>query len=189
MPQQQLILALLFLGYLTTTVTAHPFHISQTEMEFNAASQRIEVSLKLHAVDLEQALSRLAGRKVDVEQRDVVPLLSRYLQANFYIIDSRELPTPEAPAGQRTSPTSAPRRSQLHYVGHELEATWCWIYFELELPLGEQRDLSLVNTVLFNTTEHQLNIVSVRSAKQRFTLKMTDKQRWSPYRPEWCRGL
>ena len=46
-------------GLATSQVLAesvvHPFHISVAEMEYNPKSKRFEVSLKMHASDLESA--------------------------------------------------------------------------------------------------------------------------------------
>lgn len=47
--------------------SAHPFHISTAEMEFNSKTGKFEVALKLHANDLERALSLQAGRRINLD--------------------------------------------------------------------------------------------------------------------------
>src|SRR5687767_2105837 len=42
----------------TSSLTAHPFHTTTAEMEFNAKTGRLEVSLRVLASDLEEALAR-----------------------------------------------------------------------------------------------------------------------------------
>lgn len=63
----------------------HPFHISTAEMEYNAEEQRLEVALKLHSIDLENALSRQAGRRINVEKDDIKALVEKYLNQHFQI--------------------------------------------------------------------------------------------------------
>ncbi len=190
------------------SLRAHPFHISTAEVDYNAETRRLEVGLKLHAVDTERALTRLAGRKVNVEKNGVVTkLLTRYLAENFYItgktnlveIAGRDAGDTAGTASDVPAPTSAPEaapapanrvlvnqamRSKVHFVGKELETTWLWLYFELEVE-ENQGELVLVNSVLLDLTEDQINTVSVRYAGRRHALKTSAKQPWVEFPREW----
>jgi hypothetical protein len=167
---------------------AHPFHISTAEVEFDPQTNRMQVSLKLHALDLEQALSKRAKQPIRIENKNFAKLLTGYLDRHFYIENRR---TPEAhgtdignqPPGSKTDAF----RSRAKVIGHELEATWLWIYFELELPgsSSDLPDLSLTNTVLLDTVEGQINTLILRNAMRRTALKMTEKHPSISLEPEW----
>ena len=164
---------------------AHPFHISTAEMEFNRTTQRFEVSLKVHAIDIEQALTRLAQRKVNLDKDSQAErLLTEYLTQHFYFEPIGI--TPRQPTASADAPPE--KRSTIHYVGRELETTWLWIYFEVELPpttTFANGQLKLVNSVLLDVTEGQINTVAVRQGAKKHALRMTVKQAWTEFSKEW----
>ena len=168
---------------------AHPFHISSAEVEYDPKTDRLQVSLKIQALDIEQALSKLARQRIKLEQADADEWLVDYLSGHFYL-------TPQgAPAeqvgGNLESSMEEPlaslpgSRSRVHWLGRELKGAWLWLYFELEIPQPDaprsepdraRQELQLFNTVLCETNSRQINTVSVRHAGQRTTLKMTSQQ-------------
>lgn len=170
----------------------HPFHISSAEIEYASESDRLQVSLKLQAVDMERALARMAGKRIKLEQADVDQWLVQYLARHLYLrpttaVDaagnsslehSAERIAPEGPAKKPLA------RSRVHWVGSELKGAWMWLYFELELP-PTRDDLQLVNTVLFDTNTGQINTVSVRHAGQRIGLKLTSQQPSEKFPAQW----
>ena len=167
----------------------HPFHISLAEVEYNAASQRLEVSLKLHASDLERALQRARGRKVDIEAEDIGKEVEAYLDGHFYLVTSDALARREEDSSLEAGEDPI-ARSKSRWVGKELQATWIWLYFELELPAGADSqeafgDYALVNTVLLDLIEDQINTVTVRSGVRRHALKMTRKSPWQRFPASW----
>jgi hypothetical protein len=186
------------------TATAHPFHISTAEVEYDTASQRLQVSLKMQAVDLEQALARQVGRRVNVEHADTREHIIHFLDRAFYVssqpLSSQPLssqPGDVAPEpadnrpnlnrpklNQPVSNGSVEKQSRAHWVGQELKGAWLWIYFELELP-STSEPLWLVNSVLFDVNEQQINTVSVRHGTQRTTLKMTMIQPSAKFESKW----
>lgn len=157
---------------------AHPFHISTAEMQFNTKTKRIEVSLKLQALDLERALALLAGKKVNVEKDDVDELVQKYLAQHFYLATLHSV---QSPTDGRANAMSL---SKVELHGKELETSWLWLYFELEPPAGDE-PLALVNTVLIDVIEGQINTVSVRHAGARQALSMTAKKSWGEYSRRW----
>lgn len=154
----------------------HPFHISVAEMEYNAKSKRIEVSLKLHSTDLDNALSADLGKRVDVEKDKVDKELTKYLEGHFYL-----LPESAAKAEEITEKTPL---SKVHFVGKELDKGWLWVYFEMELPKSDE-PLALVNTVFLDRIKDQINTVSVRANAKRESMKMTRKNLWHPFDRAW----
>lgn len=166
-------LCLALLCWLQGSAAAHPFHISSAEVEYDAASGRVQVSLKLQANDLEQALSRGAGRRVNIEQPQAKTEIVSYLGRHFYL--SAAEPT------DQTIPTD---RSRVLWVGQELKGAWLWLYFELELP--NHRELTrLTNTVLFDVNQQQINTVTVRHGSLRTTLKLTTAEPSANFEAKW----
>lgn len=168
---------------------AHPFHISSAEVEYDPKTDRLQVSLKVQALDIEQALSKLASQRIKLEQADVDRLLVDYLSAHFYL--AQQGAAAEQAGGKLESSLEQPlaslpaNRSRVHWLGRELKGAWLWLYFELEIPEPlaarsdpdlAREDLHLINTILCETNSRQINTVSVRHAGQRTTLKMTSQQ-------------
>lgn len=189
---------------------AHPFHISTAEMEYDAQTDRIQVSLKLQAVDLEQELARISGQRINIEQPQAQRQIIEFLGRNFYLTDhssakarsarpvdgneadrdyadrdgsveSRDVKDDLPGGGHSPAP-----RSQVHWIGQELKGAWLWLYFELELP-PQRQELQLINTVLFELNSSQINTVSVRHGGQRTTLKMTSQHPASNFEAQWLK--
>ncbi len=160
---------------------AHPFHISDAEIEFDSKADRLQVSLKLQALDLEQALAKIVGSKVNIERLEAKQHIADYIAKRFYVTNALEPSGDVAPVAK-----SSEQRSKLQLVGQELKGAWLWIYFELELP-KPRNDLRLVNTILFETTDSQINSILVRHAAERTSLKTTLKQPTVKFRSEWLK--
>lgn len=111
---------------------AHPFHASTTEIEWNSASERFEVAMKLRIVDLEDAISVQQGRRFRLEHSpDLKPLLQQYLQQHFAITFAEHTVC------------------HLTWIGHELELHDVWIYFEARSLPGNNSDrLSAVEATM-----------------------------------------
>lgn len=192
----------------TRATVPHPFHISTAEMEYNSKEQRLEVALKLHSADLENALSREAGRRINVEKDDIKELVEKYLNQHFQVFaveppsESEQklnasddnsagqtlaskaaqskpvMPSPWLSRGAEVAKKNAGLRSQVKFVGHELETSWLWIYFELKLDpeLSEQASdnrWGMRNSILMDAIRDQLNTVSIRSGSERHSLKFS----------------
>ena len=169
---------------------AHPFHISVAEMEYNVVTKRIEVSLKLHADDLESELERLNNVEVDLESAQLTDLATAYLDRHFFLLPLASVPAGAAePKHESLTPGA---RSKVHFVGSELEKTWIWLYFELELEdllsAEKGQDLAFVNSVLLGLVADQINTVSIRTGQSRHALKMTRKSPWHAYPSDWLKA-
>ncbi len=175
----------LWSGAFERSVMAHPFHISIAEMEWNPETQRLEVSLKMHAADLERALAGIAGRQVNVEKHAISEWVESYLDQHFYVVDRTAVQKDSG--GQKKVIAKVHSKSKM--IGHEMEASWIWLYFEMQLvtPKGKQAEtpalpkLAIVNRVLLDLIDKQINTVSVRSQGERKALRMTRAESWHPY--------
>lgn len=112
-------LAALGLNASASQLEAHPFHTTTAEMEYNADSGRFEVTLKMLASDLEEALTRqralqtksdLAHRRTRSPGRvtldktpQVKELVAAYLNAHFFLMPSGSSRAEDVTAGQQAS--------------------------------------------------------------------------------------
>jgi len=123
---------------------AHKYYRSLAQVEYNAESKSVEVSLRVFADDLELALTRRAGREVSLDRtKDADRLVLAYLRDTFEIKN-------------RDGETKA-----LKWVGMELRSDIAWLYVEAEMPEG-LAGARLRDQLLFELFEKQVNTVSVR---------------------------
>lgn len=188
----------------------HPFHISVAEAEWNPETDRLEVSLKLHAVDLERALTRQGKRKVNLEtDQEAEQLCTSYLEQHFFLTLRENVP--DDPSAEIES-IAKENRSRIKLIGREFDKTWLLLYFEMKLPStlakavagkttenGASKAISdgsnpadvagndwvLVNTILLDLTPGQINTATIRHGFDRYALKTHDKTRWLPFECQW----
>jgi hypothetical protein len=134
----------------------HPFHVTLAEAEFNPETRRLEVALRVyHPLDLETALTRLAGRKVTLDgTADVDELIAAYLDEAFVV---------ERPDGTRAA---------LEWVGKEVTLKTAWLYFEVDLPGGPE-GCTFADRVLFEVEPDQANTIVFRDGRRRASLRCT----------------
>lgn len=145
-------------------LAVHPFHVSVAEVEYNTETRKLEIALRMYGVDIERALSKLAGKPCDLDdEKSRDKLLPQYLAKRF----TTESATP-GPKGTRST-------GRMSYVGSELSGADLWAYFELTVPDGGRRFV-LRNAVLTGVQPEQLNVVSLRSPAGRQTLFFNRKQ-------------
>lgn len=94
----------------------HPFHSTMAEVEWNPESSAFEVSLQLSGVEIEDELSQLHGRRINLETTDgAESLLEDYVRKHFQITDAT-----------RSS-------CAIRWVGIEVQIRYVWAYFEVRL--------------------------------------------------------
>jgi hypothetical protein len=137
--------------------TVHPFHITMAEAEFNPETNRLEVALRVyHPTDLEAALSRRAGAKVDLEKTGKVDdLILAYLREAFV-----------------ATPEGAKEPARIEWVGKEVSLKTAWLYFEVDLPAGID-GTTFKNRLLFEVERDQANTIVFRDATRRASLRLT----------------
>lgn len=135
---------------------AHPGHSSYAEADYNAATGRLEIALRVSAEDLEAALTRRAQRPI-ARERTPAAEFDRLAQA--YLAESF---TVKAGDG-----TPAPHR----WIGRELKGSTdeLWLYFEADLP-GGVTGARLRHAVLLEVNPGQLNSVRVRAGPREVIL-------------------
>ena len=126
-------LALLFFA-----TVLHPVHETVTEVEWNVETGRLEVAVRLHALD-EQWIRRQQDREANVE--DVaMAYVKKHIRLNV------------------DADTTSPSRDVYHWVGREEDGAQVWWYFEVTPANGEEPK-SLRQTMLFEHEKSYINRV------------------------------
>jgi hypothetical protein len=70
----------------------HPNHFSTAEVRWNDKTGNFEVALCVYPLDLEKALTTLAGKAVDLDQKDGLDdLMKKYIESKFFIRKAKEI--------------------------------------------------------------------------------------------------
>lgn len=181
----------IMLGWASQSAQAHPFHTMTAEMEFNSLTGRYEVSIKVLAADLEEALARLpvAARQpgggdlasktigkstqIDLERTPhIETLIATYLNRHFTLARNSSRAADTIPS---QTPSEPERKSAFHWVGLEVKKAWAWLYFELE-PVGEGDQLVLTNSMFFELNAGQINTCVLSQKAGKTSLKTSAKQ-------------
>ncbi|MCA9194859.1 MAG: hypothetical protein KDB03_23975 [Planctomycetales bacterium] len=160
-----------------TPVSGHPFHTSLAELEFNPMTGNFEISMKLHAADLEQALSRIGKQTVSLEtSSEVDQRIADYLKQHFGFLEPENLPGKThakllddsdddgTPAGASRNPKLS---GKIVWHGKEMDGAWIWLYFEIGEVEQRTEPLRFVNQVLLSDTQNQINTVVIRCGPQK----------------------
>jgi len=154
----------LLAGFLAAAppLAAHAIHTSVAEADYNAATRRLEVSLRVFIDDFEAALSVHARRRLALATTPPAEFdaaTREYLAATF---------TVRTPDGQ-----PAP----LVWVGREVRdaENELWFHFEVPLPGGIE-GCRVHHRALGEQFPTQINSVRVRDGERRVTLVFLARQ-------------
>lgn len=134
-----------------TNASVHKFHISFTQVEFNAEEKTAEITIRVFADDLENALSQRSGKSVKLDHKDAPALIALYLR------DMLEL---KGRKGQI---------KKLTWIGMELKADVAFLYVEAKIPEGLV-GLQMRHRVFFELFDDQVNQVFLKSARDKSSL-------------------
>lgn len=125
----------------------HPFHTSVAELQYNHKTHRFELALRVFTDDLEQTLSRRAGKPIILSSsRTVEPLLADYLKAHVLLSPVR---------GSKSGAVM-----QWEMVGKELANDVTWLY--LESDTSTAKGFSIRHSVLHDQFEDQRNLLTIK---------------------------
>jgi hypothetical protein len=134
---------------------AHPIHASITTIDYNPKTKAFEVSVKIFADDLEEAVKRTTGTPpylgLAKEASNVNVLLEQFLRKNIRL---------EAVTATLPTPLSAWK-----FIGKELEGEAVWCYIEIPLSntsIDAVKKLLVQNAVLTDLYDDQTNLVNVQ---------------------------
>jgi hypothetical protein len=152
----------LFILPLTIVLTSgspavfHPFHVSVTEIEHNAAEKSLEISCKIFTDDFETTLAANFKTKVDltnqVNKAAMDSLVKKYLYSHL------QLKVNGKPA-------------QFGYVGFEVEKEAAYGYIEVS-NVASLSKLDITNTIMYDKFDDQVNIMHVKYKGERKSTKL-----------------
>ena len=145
----KLLTVLLIVAVFTGGWVLHKFYVSLTEIRYNPASSRFEISMRIFPDDLDRGFLRIYGVQThmatELEYASADSLIESYLRVHFdVVVDEIQL--------------------KMDFLGKEPEADAIWCYIESE-PVKNPRTLQIRNSVLTDEFEGQVNIIQVYSGK------------------------
>lgn len=148
---------------------AHPVHTSLAEVDYNRATQKLEIALRVFADDFEEALSLRAKKKITLANTpaaEFTTLAQAYLAETFLV--------------RRADGTLAPHT----WLGrdHKDAANELWLFFEIALPPSGLDGLRLRHAVLSTQFSDQLNSVLLRDGARSATLAFLPDSSEKPVR-------
>jgi hypothetical protein len=133
--------------------SAHKFHTSFAEADYDAATKALQITLRTFPDDLETALRRRGGGRVSPDDKKAFGAqVFAYLQETFRV---------------RTAKGEA---AKLSWVGMDAGVDSAWLYFEASLPEGVG-GAQLNQQFLCDLYDDQINLVNVKAAGKRVELR------------------
>lgn len=150
------LLPCLWLGGTALRPAPHPFYISVTEINHNAADKSLEISCKVFVDDLEEVLKRNYHTPVDLSNGQQQERSGGYVDK--YIRQHLQLRVNGKPVA-------------LKFIGFEKESEAVFCYFEGQaVPAVKQ--LEVENAILQDFTSEQVNIMHVTVGGRRQSTKL-----------------
>lgn len=138
----------------------HPLHLSVVDIHHNPENRSLEITQRLFADDLEDALRQFTADKVDVlnppNPEHLKKIIGDYVLQNFnlYLND---------------------KAAKLNYLGYEREEEAIWVYFEVT-KVPDFRSIEVTNTVFFEMFDDQTNLINVKKGGKIRSMKLDPDQ-------------
>jgi len=132
----------------------HKFYVSTTKVDYVEDKKALQIISKIFIEDIEDVLQQRFNSKIRVDTEkegpEVEGLMRDYVMDRFHMkVDGKEIP--------------------LKYIGREYDMDMVKLYFEAT-NIRKFDAIEIENTVLFDLTEEQQNIVHVHAKKKRKSL-------------------
>lgn len=132
------------LGLFLFHANVHPYHVSATEMEYDARSKRVEISTKIFTDDLENMLTKIYKQKTDLSNPKLKTQMT--VLVNKYITTHLILKT-----GEKILP--------LQLYDWEIDHEAVFVYTTADAPAFNAKNITVENNVLYDLFDDQVNIV------------------------------
>jgi len=135
---------------LSLFLSFHPFHVSVMTVNHSAEEKSLQITLKIFADDLEEAMNRDSFRDegqpyIDVlnpkDEYELNTFIERYIEQNLFILVDGEAVSPQ-------------------YLGKEMEEMAMWCYLEVPQVSALQR-LKVRSSIMTEVFDDQINIVHI----------------------------
>lgn len=134
----------------------HPFHVSTTEINHNAADKTLEISCRVFTDDFESALTKVFNVKADFSNPAIKTtmdtLVKKYINGHLQLKAEGKL-------------------ISLTYIGFENEKEAIYIYVQAD-NIGTVKKIEAVNSILHDLYDDQINIMHVVVAGNRKSTKL-----------------
>lgn len=143
-------------------VEFHPYHVSATEIEYDAKEKRLEISSKLFTDDFEAVLTKLYKVKSDFANKNLKPqmdeLVRKYITTHLAI---------------RTNGRLLP----LQLYGWEQDSESVIVYTTAVANVFDEKNITVENTILYDQFNDQMNIIHFIIGKERKSSKLNYPER------------
>lgn len=145
-------LLICFLGVSVSSLNLHRYHTSLTRMDYNKKDKVFEISIQLFTHDLLPTLEKRLKKSVNLEKNpETDKILFGYLNEKFVLKNKQG------------------SVKKINWIGKEIETDTVNVY--LEIPFEENlEDLSLQNSIFFESFSEQTNLVVVRNTEKKYDL-------------------
>lgn len=151
---------ILFVSVFISTLF-HPFYLGMTDIRYKSQERSLQCSVRLFTNDLENALSRLNQRQVDlINYRDttaVAQLLKDYLKKRFAL-------------------TLNGTKRNFDFIGFEREEEATWMHLEFRDCEAPQK-IEIQNALLYDFLRTQANIIHVEVNGEKKSSKAENPQK------------
>lgn len=138
-----LILSMLSTGLLSASPGPHPFHVSVTEINHNAADKTLEISCKIFTDDFEKVLAKDYSTKVDLtnppNKAQMDSLVKKYIFGHLALKVNGKLVS-------------------LVYVGFEHESEAVYGYVEVD-NVPSVNKIDITNSLMYDMFDDQISII------------------------------
>lgn len=130
----------------TCFFTSHPLYVSIIEIDHNAKTKELEVSIRIFTDDFENTLKKYSAAHIDLTHPSnkalMDKLVSDYLQKHLQIkIDNKA--------------------TAMRYLGFEVQQESVWSFFEIpNVPSVKKMDIT--TNVLYDYQDKQMNIIHAK---------------------------
>ena len=135
---------------------AHPFHVSVTEINHNAADKTLEVSCKIFTDDFESALSKKFQTKVDLINPKDKAAMDKYV--NAYIHEHLQL-------------KADGKGVTMNYLGYEVENEAVFAYLQVD-NIAAIKKIDVASTIMYDMFTDQIGINHVMVGGNRKSVKL-----------------
>ncbi|HSB91600.1 MAG TPA: DUF6702 family protein [Flavitalea sp.] len=138
----------------------HPFYISVTEINHNAAEKSLEISCKIFTEDLENVLNKTANPKIELSnpksKEQANRLIGQYLHAHLQLRVNGQPVTMEL-------------------LGFEEEREATWTYLQVN-NVTNVKKIEIVDSILYDSFAEQINLVHVTVSGNRKSSKVNNPE-------------
>lgn len=149
-------LYVMWIVFIRLLITAHPYYVSVTEIEYQAGSREIGIACKIFTDDFELALRDAYRTRMDLYDTTRKPS-ARYI--NDYIARHVRIKADGVPVS-------------LTYLGYQIEGEATWSFFEAK-GIASCRKLEIYNDLLYESKKEQINMMHARVNGSRKSARLT----------------